>query len=141
MPEVAFLPTEAPDELGSMNAQELVDLRYGLEQERAALASAERAKKKELEAVDYLLWEYHEANPEVSEIHGDTAKVKWSEETYYNTEAGRKEEIRDRLFEEGHQHLMTWHLNRAATEEFIALNGPLPGVESYVKQKVSCRKL
>lgn len=124
-----------------LSIPELIDTRKEIMEARAKLAAEDRVLKADLDAVDDLLIAYHEDNPEVSQVRGTIAKVSWSEETHYNVDAGTKEETRDWLFANGHQYLMTWHLNRASTEEFIRMHGELPNVTPYVKKKVSCTKL
>ena len=141
MPEVSVIRENISVDYESLDVANLIDLRYQLEQQRKEVAATEREIKKQMEDIDNRLWAYHEANPEVAEAQGQVAKIKWSEEDNYSTEAGRKEEVRDWLFDNGLQHLMTWHLNRAATQECVAMRGELPGVSTYVKRKVSCRKL
>lgn len=141
MPEVAIIRDNIEVNYEELTLGDLVDLRYNLEQQRKEVAATERTIKQQIADIDHQLFDYHENNPGVSEIRGTRAKVKWSEETHYNTEAGRKEEIRDWLFQNGHQYLMTWHLNRAATEAYVSMHGELPGVTPFVKQKVSCTKV
>ena len=125
----------------NLSLQQLIDARYNLKEEKAIVAARERELKKEMDIVDEMLVAYHYDNPEVAQIRGEEAKVAWSQETHYNTDAGTKEQVRDWLIEQGHQHLMTWHLNRAATDEFVKLYGDIPNVSPYVKDKVSCTKL
>lgn len=140
MPELTH-PQEHPL-LDSLSIQQLIDLRYELSAAKKEIAAQERAVKSEIDAIDAKLIEYHKNNPEVSEVSGATAKVKWSEETHYSPEAGFREDVRDWLFENGHQHLITWHFNRAATDEFVNTLGSMPPhTTAFDKTKISCRKL
>lgn len=120
----------------------LVDRRYELAKAKTELNAMVNSIKEQIDAIETVLWEYHEQNPEVAQINGVHAKIKWSTENQYSTEAGTKEEVRDWLFQNGHQYLMTWHLNRASTEEFVQVHGELPPhVTVYEKRKTSCTKL
>lgn len=120
---------------------ELADRRYTLTAEKSALNAQVTAIDKEIAAIDAALHQYHAENPDVSQISGSAAKVRWSEENNYSPVAGMKETLRDWLFENGHAHLMTWHINRASADEYVNMHGPLPHVEVYVKKKVSCTKV
>lgn len=122
--------------------KDLIDRRYELAKAKTELNAQVNAVKEQVDLIEALLWEYHEQNPEVAQIEGAQAKIRWSTENQYSTEAGTKEEVRDWLYKNGHEYLMTWHLNRASTEEFMQLHGELPpNVTVFEKRKTSCTKL
>jgi len=120
--------------------QDLIDQRYALEQQRKAAAAEERNVKRMIAQIDDELLQYHENNPEVSQVQGETATVSWSEELVFSIEGDCKDQVRQYLIDNQAEYLMTWHLNNAATREYVALHGELPNVNPFVKKKVSCRK-
>ena len=133
--------THSNDSFKLLEIGELVDARKDLTDSKGALNRDIKNIDESIKEIDELLMQYHEENPEVAQVNGSKAKVKWTEEVHYNTEAGHKEAVRDWLFQNGHPYLMTWHLNRASTQQYVDLHGEIPHVTPYVKNKVSCTKL
>ena len=131
-----------PSDLDQESIVDLIDERYDLRLEKAKLNAQVKALDERANQIEGILIEYHNANPEVAQIQGNRAKVSWSVQNNYGTEAGTKEEVRDYLFQNNLQYMMTWHLNRASVDEYVSLYGALPpNVTCYEQPKVSCTKL
>jgi len=139
MPQIEAIPTPLPVET---SIPELIDRLYEIREDLSVLSAQEKRLKEERQRIEEVLWQYHEDNPEVSQIEGSRAKIRWSTEMHFNIEAGKKDDVREWLIQNDHPYLMTWHLNRASTESFMQLHGELPpNVSTFEKRKVSCTKV
>ena len=143
MAEVAYQAVTA--DYNDMDLQELVQIRKTITERKSDLAREVKAIEADVRRIDAILLAFHEDNPLVDRLSFDlegfgATNIAFTEETVFNTEADMKEQIRDWLFENNLQHLMTWSLNNAATRMHVELHGELPHITPYVKKKVSMTK-
>ena len=124
------------NEFEGLTLGELVDLRYRTDEERKALDRQSGDLKKQVERIDQVLLSYSEDNPQVAQLNGDQAKIVFTENERYDIDGGERWSVARWLFEHNLEHLMVYHMNKAATREVVSLHGGIPHVTHRVEKKV-----